>query len=259
MVEHEGGYVNNVSDSGGATKYGITQGTWDEYRERTDLAGPVLVKDLTKETAVKFWEDYFRRTGLASPDLRYMGLMALAGAAGPGTALRAFRARVRAIAAKLSITYPSDLFEDKSSGLQDDERDWLATNFGPKLTQLAILATASRHFLRITKAYIEALGAGRAYNGSHGPKYILGWISRSFDPKYTKFLPLRDKAAVAKMVASSVESLRAMPAAEQPLSRWDGSQWVSLGGKRIKDIMLRTRSNWMHRDRELQNYLVDVT
>jgi lysozyme family protein len=50
----EGGYVNNPNDSGGATKYGVTQ------RDITGLPGfPADVKDLTEAQATDYYELHY--------------------------------------------------------------------------------------------------------------------------------------------------------------------------------------------------------
>jgi lysozyme family protein len=46
---HEGGFVNNPHDSGGATKYGITQ---------ADMPG-VNIKNLTQEQAVAYYQEHY--------------------------------------------------------------------------------------------------------------------------------------------------------------------------------------------------------
>ena len=51
IIEEEGGYVNHPHDKGGATKYGITQKTLDDWQSLSED-----VKDITLETA----KDYYR-------------------------------------------------------------------------------------------------------------------------------------------------------------------------------------------------------
>ena len=46
---HEGGFVDNKNDSGGQTKYGITQ---------ADLPG-VSIKDITLEQAVAYYAEHY--------------------------------------------------------------------------------------------------------------------------------------------------------------------------------------------------------
>ncbi len=51
---NEGGYTNNPADSGGATKYGVTQ------HDITGLPGfPVDVKNLTEAQATEYYECYY--------------------------------------------------------------------------------------------------------------------------------------------------------------------------------------------------------
>jgi lysozyme family protein len=53
-IVKEGGYVNNPNDSGGATKYGVTQ------RDIIGLPGfPVDVKDLTTDQATDYYEFHY--------------------------------------------------------------------------------------------------------------------------------------------------------------------------------------------------------
>jgi lysozyme family protein len=53
-LKWEGGYVNHPKDPGGATKYGITQRTYDECRKRLDLPEKHIAK-LTYEEAEKIY------------------------------------------------------------------------------------------------------------------------------------------------------------------------------------------------------------
>ena len=48
-LQHEGGYVNNLHDSGGPTKYGITQ---------KDMPG-ISIKDITPADATKYYADRY--------------------------------------------------------------------------------------------------------------------------------------------------------------------------------------------------------
>lgn len=61
MVEHiletEGGFVNHKADRGGATKYGVTQGTLSLWLKR--LASVDDVRNLTKETAEEVYKSTY--------------------------------------------------------------------------------------------------------------------------------------------------------------------------------------------------------
>lgn len=63
VIKREGGFVNNASDYGGATKYGITKATLAEYR-----GNPVSVQDVANltqdEAAAIYKRNYFTRPGL---------------------------------------------------------------------------------------------------------------------------------------------------------------------------------------------------
>ena len=74
ILEHEGGYVNNPADKGGATNFGITQETLSEWLKR-----PAAIRDveaLTKSEAIRIYTElYLRRPGLeriADPRLRHL-------------------------------------------------------------------------------------------------------------------------------------------------------------------------------------------
>ena len=58
-IGHEGGFVNDPDDPGGATKYGITIGTLRAVRGRATVQD---VRDLTRDEAVEIYRDrYFYR------------------------------------------------------------------------------------------------------------------------------------------------------------------------------------------------------
>lgn len=68
----EGGYVNHQSDKGGPTNMGITQKTFDNYRQQKGLPTE-NVKNITREEAKKiYYEEYWLTAGadnIADPNL----------------------------------------------------------------------------------------------------------------------------------------------------------------------------------------------
>ncbi len=63
MFGHEGGYVNNPKDPGGATKYGITHRTLAAHRGVSSVT-PAEVKALTKEEAAEIYRrSYWVQSG----------------------------------------------------------------------------------------------------------------------------------------------------------------------------------------------------
>ena len=62
IIKSEGGKVDHPSDRGGRTNFGITQTSWDEYRQRHPDLECVDVFDLTQELASSFYsERYFKK------------------------------------------------------------------------------------------------------------------------------------------------------------------------------------------------------
>ncbi len=68
VMKSEGGYSNHIADKGGATNYGITQGTYNAYRKR--IMQPFAdVKNITKEEAVKiYYDEYWLKSGACNID-----------------------------------------------------------------------------------------------------------------------------------------------------------------------------------------------
>lgn len=68
----EGGYVNHQSDKGGPTNMGITQKTFDNYRQQKGLPTE-NVKNITSEEAKNiYYEEYWLTAGadnIADPNL----------------------------------------------------------------------------------------------------------------------------------------------------------------------------------------------
>ncbi len=63
MFGHEGGYVNNPKDPGGATKYGITHRTLAAHRGVVSVS-PAQVKTLSKEEAIEIYRrSYWVQSG----------------------------------------------------------------------------------------------------------------------------------------------------------------------------------------------------
>ena len=65
IIRSEGGYVNNVNDLGGATKYGITAKTLGHWRKLGRKATPEEVKALTKaEARLIYYKQYYLRPNI---------------------------------------------------------------------------------------------------------------------------------------------------------------------------------------------------
>ena len=61
-IEHEGGFVNDPDDKGGATNFGITQETYSEFKERKVTVDEV--ENMTIEDAKEFYLDFFNKLGV---------------------------------------------------------------------------------------------------------------------------------------------------------------------------------------------------
>lgn len=60
LLRHEGGWSNHPADRGGATMFGVTQGTYDEYRKLKKLAKK-SVKNITKDEAHDLYDILYWR------------------------------------------------------------------------------------------------------------------------------------------------------------------------------------------------------
>ena len=66
-IEHEGGFVNDPDDKGGATNYGITQDTYSEFKGRKVTVDEI--ENMTLEEAKDFYLDFFGKLGVGNvPD-----------------------------------------------------------------------------------------------------------------------------------------------------------------------------------------------
>lgn len=60
LLEEEGGWSNNPADHGGATKFGVTQGTYDTYRTAKNLPHQ-SVREITQAEAREIYDvNYWR-------------------------------------------------------------------------------------------------------------------------------------------------------------------------------------------------------
>ena len=78
ILEHEGGYVNDPDDSGGATNKGITIGTWRAYAKEDLGIEPTLenLKNITNEQATKIYRKrYWEPRGFCKINNDKVGLM----------------------------------------------------------------------------------------------------------------------------------------------------------------------------------------
>ena len=78
ILDLEGGYVNNIHDHGGPTKFGVTLATWQQLgvdKNRDGVINAEDIKLLTKDDAYKvakwFW-DYFHCTNIDSQEIANM-------------------------------------------------------------------------------------------------------------------------------------------------------------------------------------------
>ena len=63
-LEHEGGFVNDPDDKGGATNFGITQKSYSEFKKRSVTIDEV--ETMSEEDAGEFYLDFWNNLGCAS-------------------------------------------------------------------------------------------------------------------------------------------------------------------------------------------------
>ena len=54
LIQFEGGYVNNINDKGGRTKYGITEDEWRQYGDGRDIS-MITVHDASNIAKKIYW------------------------------------------------------------------------------------------------------------------------------------------------------------------------------------------------------------
>lgn len=67
ILHNEGGYVNDPVDPGGATNYGITQRTYDNYRDRRALARQTVRNISMAEVSDIYQSSYWQPTAAQLP------------------------------------------------------------------------------------------------------------------------------------------------------------------------------------------------
>lgn len=63
LLRHEGGWSNHPADRGGATMYGITQGTYDQWRTSVVKKPKASVRKISKQEARDLYEVMYWRAG----------------------------------------------------------------------------------------------------------------------------------------------------------------------------------------------------
>lgn len=66
VIKWEGGYVNDAADSGGATKWGITQKTYDRWRTKQNLSPQDVSLLSPTEAAEIYYTEYWCTSGANS-------------------------------------------------------------------------------------------------------------------------------------------------------------------------------------------------
>lgn len=63
VLAQEGGYSNDPDDNGGATNFGITQGTYNNYRQKSGLKAENVKKITLKEAEDIYYQNYWLACG----------------------------------------------------------------------------------------------------------------------------------------------------------------------------------------------------
>lgn len=200
LIRAEGGYVNSAADRGGATKYGITQKSWDGYRKG---AAPSSVKDITPEMARLFYVKYASDYGIPTDGPSYLvqflfDVVSHSGYAG----LSMLRKGLPPLLAALGLPSGPSAGWEQSGPLA--LREWYFLSDLPTVeVKLALWVSKILFWLNGVKKWLQTHPKGSAARGwkygsqlppglkpsdvnSPGfhPVYLRGWINRSLDPLF---------------------------------------------------------------------------
>lgn len=155
ILAHEGGFVDNPNDRGGATKYGITQRTLDAFLN--SIGNPTYSVDQLDKTQAEFiyLDNYWNKCGLEGCKDTALATIILDTAV-----LRGNAAAIKGIQKALHLV------EDGSMG----PKTAAALNMAkPKELALAIISTNIKAFAEL------------AAKDSRQLTFLAGWINRQFE------------------------------------------------------------------------------
>ena len=178
IVTREGGFVNDPSDPGGATKFGVTIHTM--RRLGLDLTGDGQVSEadvraLSRDQAVEiFLEHYYRRPGLAAlPEVLQPSVFDLSVNAG-GNAIRVLQ--------RLLNDMDFDLVVDGVLGPQTLRAAHAAATSAPEALANAYAIARRDYYYALADRHPASRRYARRRDGGKG-----GWILRAesfLDPRY---------------------------------------------------------------------------
>lgn len=95
---HEGGFSDDAADSGGATHFGITNGTLAEYQRKTGKLAGRKIGDLTRREAIEIYRAFYWRYDEVNSDIIATKLFDIGVNMGLGAAVKIVQQAINFIA-----------------------------------------------------------------------------------------------------------------------------------------------------------------
>jgi lysozyme family protein len=149
VLRHEGGYVNDPSDSGGETNFGISKASYPDL----DIAN-LTVEQATAIYASDYWNGY----GEIDDQLLATKVFDMAVNAGPGTSIKCLQRACNAMGASLTV-----------DGGMGPNTVYAANRMNPSLLVPEFIKACVDHYTAIVGVHPE------------DAKFLNGWLARAQD------------------------------------------------------------------------------
>lgn len=273
IMRFEGGYSNHGFDSGGPTKYGMTQASWAAYRSAQPSAVraqlPPLVKDATEAQVRPAWQERATNLNLADDMEKSFPIFSFHGLAHSRT-LPAIRRSIyrlyghRPAVSNLYANYTKFTQNTSEAGetlpvssLTREERK-LLDDLSAQDVQIAVLLARVGLLLLDTWYDLEKISTTKRSKGTSGPVVINGWISRTFRPAYVSAVPLPLLTVIAGLILEELGRMRKFADDEDLVLHPDEvpDSFTKKTGVRVSDVLRSTKRNFLWTAPQVQATLV---